>query len=129
MGMFDSLFINTDKLPVTDDEKKNIGDKTEWQTKDFDCDLTEIYITDEGELKINRWEYESVPKEERPYPDGEGLLGMFGCIKRINERLETIPYHGIITFYGHPHKEWYEFYAKFTDGKLVSIDGGKEKDL
>ena len=26
-------------------------------------------------------------------------------------------------------KEWYEFYAKFTDGKLVSIDGGKEKNL
>ena len=125
--MFDSLFINNEKLPVTDDERIVIGN-TEWQTKDFDCDLTEIYITDEGELKINRWEYETVPKEERQYPDDNGLKGLFGCIKRVNERLETIPYHGIITFYGKSNNDWYEFYAKFTDGKLVSIDGGKEKN-
>ena len=132
MSMFDNIFINTNKLPVSDEEKTIIGDNTEWQTKDFDSVLTEIYITDDDELKINRWEYETVPIEERPYPDGEGFLGMFGCLRRVNERLETIPYHGIITFYGRPDKEkkeWYEFYAKFTDGKLVSIDGGKEKNL
>ena len=126
--MFDSLFINTEKLPVTDEEKIIIGDDREWQTKNFDCDLTEVYITDDGELKINRWEYETVPKEERPYPDDEGLLGMFGCLKRVNERLETIPYHGIVEFYSKPDKDWYVFFAKFTDGKLVAIDGGKEID-
>ena len=126
MSMFDSLFINTEKLPVTDDEKKIIGDNREWQTQNFDNTLTEVYITDDGELKISRWEYETVPKEERPYPDDGGFLGMFGCLKRVNERLETIPYHGIIEFYGNPDNDWYVFFAKFTDGKLISIDGGKE---
>lgn len=121
MSMFDSLFININKLPITEEERIVIGDKKEWQTKDFDCELTEIYITDDDELKINRWEYETVPKEERPYPDDDGLKGLFGCIKRVNERLETIPYHGIINFYGKHNNDWFEFFAKFTDGKLVSI--------
>ena len=39
MSMFDSLFINTEKLPVTDDEKKIIGDNREWQTKNFDNNI------------------------------------------------------------------------------------------
>lgn len=126
MGMYDNLIINTDKLPVTDAEKKLIGKNPNWQTKDFDCDLTEIYITDEGELKINRWSYEEVPKEERRHPDGEGLLGLMGSLRRVNERLETIQHHGYVNFYSNIGDEWYEFFAKFTDGKLVSIEGGKE---
>lgn len=127
MGMFDYLIINTDKLPVTDEEKKLIGENPGWQTKDFDCELTEIYITDEGELKINRWNYEEVTKEERPYPDGEGLLGLMGSLRRVNERLEKIEYHGCVFFYSIIGDDWYEFFAKFTDGKLVSIEGGKEE--
>ena len=126
MGMYDNLIINTDKLPVTDEEKKLIGENPGWQTKDFDCDLTEIYITDEGELKINRWNYEEVPKEERPHPNGEGLLGLIGSLRRVNERLEAIQHHGYVNFYSNIGDDWYEFFAKFTDGKLVSIEGGKE---
>lgn len=126
MGMYDNLIINTDKLPVTDEEKKLIGENPGWQTKDFDCDLTEIYITDEGELKINRWNYEEVPEEERPHPNGEGLLGLMGSLRRVNERLETIQYHGYVNFYSNIGDDWYEFFAKFTDGKLISIEGGKE---
>jgi len=129
MGMFDNLFINTDKLPVSDEEKVLIGNNPDWQTKDFDCDMTEIYITDEGELKINRWNYESVPKEERPHPDGEGLLGLMGSLRRVNERLETIPYHGYVNFYSKIKEDWYEFSAKFTNGKLECIEGGKEKQI
>ncbi len=126
MGMFDNLIINTDKLPVSDEEKKLIGKNPGWQTKDFDCDLTEIYITDEGELKINRWDYEMVPKEERPYPDDNGVFGLMGSFRRINERLEIINLHGYVNFYSIIGNDWYEFFAKFTDGKLVSIEGGKE---
>ena len=126
MGMYDNLIINTDKLPVTDEEKKLIGKNPNWQTKDFDCYLTEIYITDEGELKINRWNYEEVSNEERPYPNEEGLLGLIGSLRRVNERLETIQHHGYVNFYSYIGDEWYEFFAKFTDGKLVSIEGGKE---
>jgi hypothetical protein len=127
MGMFDYLYINTDKLPVSNEEKKFIGENPNWQTKDFDCCLTEIYITDEGELKINRWNYEEVPKEERLYPDGKGLLGLMGSLKRVNERLEVIPYHGYIKFYSVIENDWYEFFAKFSDGKLECIRKLKEE--
>lgn len=126
--MFDNLIINTEKLPVSDEEKKAIGENPNWQTKDFDCILTEIYITDDGELKINRWNYEEVPKEERPHPDGEGILGLMGSLKRANERLETIPYHGYVNFYSDIKGNWYEFFAKFTNGKLECIEGGKENN-
>lgn len=127
MGMYDDLYINTDKLPVTDEEKKIIGKNLNWQTKDFDCELTEIYITDEGELKVNRWNYEVVPKEERPHPDGVGLLEFNGWLRRVNERLEVIQYHGYVNFYSYIGNDLYEFFAKFTNGKLECIKGGRKK--
>lgn len=128
MGMYDNLIINTNKLPVSDEEKIRIGENPGWQTKDFDCDLTEIYITDDGELKINRWKYDWVPEEERPYPKDEGIKGMIGCLKRVGEHLETINHHGYVNFYSNIGTDWYEFYAKFTDGKLSTIEGGKKDD-
>lgn len=121
MGMFDYLFIDTNMLPISDEEKIIIGDEPGWQTKDFDNVMTEIYITNDGELKINQWEYEDVPKEERPHPDDDGIKGLFGSVRRSNESLETIPHHGYVIFYSSINREWYEFNAKFTDGKLVEI--------
>lgn len=121
MGMFDYLFIDTNMLPISDEEKIIIGDESEWQTKDFDNVMTEIYITNDGELKINQWEYEVVPKEERPHPDGDSIAGLAGSLRRSNEELETIPYHGYVNFYNSINREWYEFRAKFTDGKLIEI--------
>jgi hypothetical protein len=121
MGMFDYLFIDTNMLPISDEEKIIIGDEPGWQTKDFDNVMTEIYITNDGELKINQWEYEVVPKEERPHPDDDGIAGMVGSLRRSNESLETIPHHGYVRFYDSINREWYEFNAKFTDGKLVEI--------
>jgi len=127
MGMYDNLIINTYNLPVSEEEKKLIGKNPNWQTKDFDCELTEIYITDEGELKISKWDYEEVPREERPHPDDDGIRGLIGCIKRVNERLEVIPHHGYVNFYSNIGNDWYEFFAKFTNGKLECIEGGMEK--
>jgi hypothetical protein len=127
MGMFDTIFISLDKLQLSEKERKNLGKDHPFQTKDFECTLTEIYITDEGDLKINRWEYESVPREERPHPNEEGLLGMIGSIRRKGERLEKIEHHGYVNFYTilenwHNENDWLEFNAKFTNGKLVSIE-------
>jgi hypothetical protein len=121
MGMFDYLFIDTNMLPISDEEKIIIGDEPGWQTKDFENIMTEIYITNDGELKINQWEYEVVPKEERPHSDDDGLSGLVGSLRRSNENLETIPHHGYVNFYTSISKKWYEFNAKFTDGKLVEI--------
>ena len=121
MGMFDYLFIDKNMLPISDEEKIIIGDEPGWQTKDFDNVMTEIYITNDGELKINQWEYEDVHKEDRPFPDDDGIKGLFGSVRRSNEKMETIPHHGYVRFYSSINHEWYEFNAKFTDGKLVEI--------
>ena len=126
MGMFDTLYVNVNLLPITNEEQELFEEDCSFQTKDFDCELSEIYITDDGELKINRFEYEEVPKEERPHPDVDGLMSLAGSLRRINERLETIPYHGIVNFYTQVNNVWYEFFAKFDDGKLDIITGGKE---
>jgi hypothetical protein len=128
MGLYDYLLIDTKMLPVTDEEKIIIGDEPLWQTKDFDNLMTEIYITDDGELKINKWEYEFVPKEERPYPDNDGFMGMIGSLKRNHVRLVTIPHHGYVNFGSQVNGKWYEFNAKFTDGKLVEIKRINEKE-
>ena len=121
--MFDYLIVPLNKLPVTETEAKELGEKHLFQTKDFDCTLTEIYITDDGLLQINKWEYEEVPKEERPYPNDEGILGIVGCLRRAKERLENINLHGYLNFYTIlKNDDWLEFNAKFTDGKLETIE-------
>lgn len=126
--MFDSLEINVDLLPISTEEKEKLRKhKPQWQTKSFDCTLTTVYITDEGSLLISRWEYEEVPKEERPYPNDTGVLGLAGSIKRVNQRLEPIDFHGSANFWSDVESVWYEFTAKFTDGKLVQIE--RVKDL
>lgn len=122
MGMFDSLYINTDMLPISDKEKELIGGNVEWQTKSYENMLTAIFITDDGLLEVDQFELEEVPKEERPNPHDEGILGLMGSLKRVNERRELITYHGIINFYTSVKGKWYSFNAKFTNGKLESIE-------
>jgi hypothetical protein len=36
MGMFDTLYINTNRLPISRAEKKLLGENPEWQTKDWE---------------------------------------------------------------------------------------------
>ena len=120
MVMFDNLHINTDKLPVSDEEKKLIGKNPNWQTKDFDCMLTDIHITDEGELTIRKFTY----GWDETKKNGFGTMGVF---TEENVHTEKIPYHGYVNFYSNVGNEWYEFFAKFTNGKLECIEGGREK--
>ena len=128
MGMFDTLYVNLNLLPITSDEQEFLekGDGCDFQTKDFDCEMTEVYITDEGELKINRFGYEEVPKEERRHPNAEGILGLAGSLRRVNQRLETVLYHGIVNFYTYKDEVSFDFFAKFDEGKLDIITGGRE---
>lgn len=120
MGMFDNLHINTEKLPVSDEEKKLIGKNIIWQTKDFDCTLTDIHITDDNELTIRRFEHGWDETQKNGF-------GTMGVLIEQNVRTEIIPYNGFVNFYTNIESDWYEFFAKFTNGKLESIEGGKEK--
>ena len=126
MGMFDSVFINIDKLPIPDSQKKLFGKKHDFQTKDLENCLTEVYITDDNLLMISKWEYETVPPEERPYPDPTSKMHFCGSMRRKNERLEHLNYNGILNFYTSVDydKKWYEFNAEFVNGVMVDIKGG-----
>lgn len=95
MGMFDYVKVH---------EKHGIP-SLGYQSKDFDCELTMIRITESGRLEIERFEYESGPK--------------------VNTKWEDLNYHGMFNFYGNDGEgfegEWFDFVAKFTDGNLVEI--------
>ena len=125
MGMYDYLFINTNKLPISDEEKDNLGVTPGWQTKDFDCLLTDIHITDDGEILISKCVYIEVPKKDRLYPNANGLKGLFGSIVKDSEHFEKVLYDGCVEFYTNINDEFYEFKAIFVSGKLQSIIGGK----
>ena len=92
MGMYDTLQIAPDLLPVSsDDRKKNEKEKIEWQTKDLDNCLSNLEIT-HGRLT-----------------------------ETINDVTADLDYHGIIEFHSNVGKQWYSFLAKFTDGNLAGI--------
>jgi len=120
MGMFDYVEV---------DEKHGLP-KVGYQSKDFDCEMTTIRISEKGRLEIERGDYEPVPKAERPYPDDDGFLGMMGSMRKVNSRWEDLNHHGMFNFYGNDglnfDGEWFDFDAKFTDGDLVEITRNKE---
>lgn len=98
MGMFDNLHIDIDKLPLSPEQKLLIGDDPGWQTKDLDCVLNDLYITDDGELK----EFSGFSEEKE-------------------SEMRTIPFHGNLRFYTSANGDWWEFIASFDNGKLLEI--------
>lgn len=115
MGMFDYVKVNQ-SLP-------DGWSSDELQSKDFDCTMTTVEITPEGRLMVEDFEYEEVPKAERPHPNGKGLLALMGSVRKINRRWRDLNFHGRFRFYGGGGGEddWHEYEAKFTDGSLVEI--------
>lgn len=121
MGMFDYLIIDTDRLPLSDSDKKKIGKNPGWQTKDLDCTLSTAEITSDGRIAIRRFEHEIVPEADRPYPNDPGILGMIGMLREVNTRTEYVS-EPIVTFYTDIQGEWFEFNAYFDDGILTKIE-------
>jgi hypothetical protein len=118
MGMFDYVKCERD-LPDGLD-----GRGVEFQTKDFDCGMNTLVITDDGDLIEQAWVWDGiVPKEERPYPDApEGSFeAMIGSMRSRQLPPEKIEFHGFMRFYASRSDLWNEYKAKFTDGKLVEI--------
>lgn len=144
MGMFDYIRC---EAPLPDGWEPG-----ELQTKDFDCDLVTHVITKDGRLMLERIdETHLVPKEERPYPNDDGLLGMCGMMRTVTSRHDS-KFHGVVNFYGSEYRHldgrpaqpkgvshgpdgvkdyttgeplehvWHEYNAKFTDGQLVGIE-------
>lgn len=130
MGMFD--YIRCEK-PLPDGWTPD-----ELQTKDFDCEMVTHIISADGRLMLDRGYYESVPKHERPYPDAKR-----GRMRRV-PKYEDANFHGLVHFYGletvgtraaewHPRGrepiyKRHEYFAKFTDGRLVEITMNRADD-
>ncbi len=116
MGLFDHFKIDVNLLPLSEEEKLTI--KTEFQTKDFDNEMTNVEITNDGKLRIEKFKYEVVPKEERPYPNDDGIKGLFGSLKRTNcHWIYYDNFTGSVNFYNRD----YGFEAIFITGNLDKI--------
>lgn len=79
--------------------------------------MTEVYITDDDRIKISHWDMEEVPKEERPYPNSDGIRGLMGSLRRTNKKIEYLDYNGSVSF-GNGE---YNFQAWFKNGRMVDI--------
>lgn len=125
MGVYYNIGIKVPIEGLTDTERDSI----DWQIKDFDG-WGDLLISEDG--RLFDYDYEVVPEDERPYckgkPPGErdAWDKFFGAIRKK----KLIPkndknYHGDLIFYGSNKKvknnDWFEFIARFIDGKLERI--------
>ena len=146
MGMFDTVKLDDYSILPVDTELQGKIKNECLQTKDFDCVMTNIWIKN-GRLLIERFDYDIVPKEERPYPNHYGVMGTCGSLKKVNKELIDKNYHGVFNFYANVVRksnllvikinqtedgvnlpeddqgdEWVEFNAIFDDGNLRTIE-------
>lgn len=107
MGMFDYVNIDPDLLPITDEQKRGCERNSYFQSKDWECKLSTLTITESRELEYEDFDYAWNKKEER----------------LIRENVKTVKLNlPILNFYASIGKEWFEFLAYFTDGKLDRIE-------
>ncbi len=124
MGMFDEI-ICEHELPGG--FRYGVGHR--FQTKSFDCTLSEYHITKTGKIIAEDWHYEFVPKEKRPYPDDDGLLGVCGMLKKVVRERYFLEYTGRMSFYtlidvpvgNETERQFHEFEARFEGGMLQDI--------
>lgn len=107
--MYDSVLCHQ-KLPdlIIEGKIVNLPEDTVWQTKDFEC-LLDIYHIDIHNRLLR--------KESKWGVDHQGHIDAY-----YEGPFEIIPFHGIFEFYTLYQKKYLvTFYAKYTDGLLVSI--------
>lgn len=118
MGMFDYIKC---EMPLPETPEPPPGDT--FQTKDTDDQYMTLYtITVDGRLTWHPYTMEEVPKADRPHPDADGLLGIMGSIRRVEQEAVTVPYHGDIEFYTlGDNRGWWDYRARFTEGVCAGI--------
>jgi hypothetical protein len=135
MGMFDTMIVNVNILPDIDDMERIQLKLEEFQTKDFENILTNIYIVDDikrkkflpYKLQIEEFNYETVPKKDRRYPDDKGVRGLAGSMKKVNQKIVDSDFTGEFRFYTYVMDNLYEFIGVAKNGKLTDLR--KLKDL
>jgi hypothetical protein len=105
MGMFDDI---TFAREMPGDPKPRHGN---FQTKDLECALDRYHVDEHGIIRRREWE-----------PDA-----------RVWIDCDPLAYHGMLRFYtcediegtgvvGRRSHHWFEYEAKFTDGKLEGVE-------
>lgn len=115
MIRYDTLKINANLLPTSSAEELDDLKDLEFQTKDLDKEFLEYHVGEDGYLYYEDFEYEM-----RPTDNPDGLFSIE--LKKINQRIKKSYHTGDIKFYGKPYEIFYTFSARFTDGKLKSVD-------
>lgn len=95
-----------------------------FQTKDFECDMSTYVINQEGKLIGENYHYEDVPKEERPYPDGEGWKEWCGSLKKVIDSHYDRNYHGFLRFYDIEEKK-----CDCINGYIFDTSGSGKCDI
>ncbi|WP_031529558.1 hypothetical protein [Dyadobacter crusticola] len=108
MGMFDTLLFDINLLPVSDEEKQLLLNE-EFQTKSLDNLLRTYRITEKGNLLYGVY--------------SSDFLDDYAPACQYEKWIEVPEVHGYISFYTSltDSNRWYEFVAKFTNGKLVEV--------
>lgn len=111
MGLYDDVWL-ADEISLPDGYEGRA-----FQTKDFDDPYLDKYrITADGRLE--RLDFDLEPTGEKVNYGGVE----FPEERRINERWTPLDWHGWLNFYTFTaERNWHEYNAKFTDGKLVEI--------
>jgi hypothetical protein len=104
MGMFDTLLIDIDLLPVSDTDKKRLRNET-FQTKSLDKSLRTYRINSEKVLEID---------------NDSGFIKTQSEGSKVWVPLEITT---AVRFYtsAEDNNEWFEFVALIDEGKLLVI--------
>jgi hypothetical protein len=112
MSRYDYIKIDDALLPVNEMQRMDLSD-LEFQTKDLDREFLDYVIDQNGGLSYTDYEYELVEE-----PNAFFRFKMNKVLKGII----ISDFTGFIKFYGKPYEIFYIFKAKFTNGKLDTIE-------
>ena len=121
MGMFD--YVNC-RVPLPDGW---VPLENGLQSKDLDCGMDVVTISADGRL-MQRYvsEWLPVPEHDWKYTGSTDVLQQIWheqSKRRPVYAERDLNFHGWFNFYGSDSdKNWHEYRAKFTDGRLVAIE-------
>ena len=145
MGMFDNIIVDANILPDLSQEEITILNQfNNWQSKDFENTLTDIYIVENKELKyrhsfvggttfpyklqIKKSDWVEVPIDQRLHSDVSPLYMV--PRRETNIRVVDLDYTGTFIFYttitkdigvGAKETIWYEFVGQAENGKINQL--------
>ena len=103
MSIYDTLNINLAKLPLSESDIKRLQEvRADFQTQSLQQMFAVYKITDDGYLERGGWTWRNNVGKSQP-------------AVRLTDA------HGLIFFYTSVDNEWFEFKARFREGRLTDL--------